>query len=152
MTEAASKLVDTKIQEIMNRKPPTVHPDTSILELLDKLLKQGDDYFLVIEKGRLIGIITEKDVLEGLKKPSKHAFVGISLTKEMSKIKAEKAREIMTSHPVTVDPDSTIQKAIDLMSTHGFRHLPVVKEQRLLGALTVKDIGKHFLRLLKEEK
>lgn len=49
-------------------------------------------------------------------------------------------REWMTPNPLTVDPDTPVLEAINLLKQKGFRRLPVVKEGRLLGLVTDKDL------------
>jgi CBS domain-containing protein len=129
-----------KVKEIMNRKPLTVNPDTPLDDLIQYVLGQIDDCFPVVGKKReLLGIITESDILRIFKVPSRHAFVGISATKEMRR-SATRAREIMTSHPITTTPDTDVEEVIGIMADHGIRHIPVVKRNKLVGVIAFRQI------------
>ena len=80
------RLMKMKVKEIMNKKPPLCDPKTHVLDLLQKLLKQKEDYVLVVDKGKkLLGIITESDILHALKRPSKYMFFGAKLVSETYK-------------------------------------------------------------------
>lgn len=129
-----------KVGEVMNRKPPTVPPDAPLEKIFERLLTQAEDFLLVVDKKkRLVGVITESDVLQVLHPYLPGMVVG-SLWKETKKTVAKTAKEIMTTNPVTATPDMTIRQALDLMRAHKVRRLPVVKGQRLVGQLSVKNI------------
>lgn len=145
-----SKIMEMKVKEIMNRKPPICKPQTSVFELLKKLRTQKEDYVLVIgETKKLHGIVTESDVLYALKRPSKHMLVGGWISREMKRITANKAEEIMSRHPLTVHPEMTVREALDIMMTHKFRHLPVLENNKVVGALTIGDIIAALLKFNK---
>ncbi|TDA33050.1 MAG: hypothetical protein DSO02_00010 [Hadesarchaea archaeon] len=129
-----------KVKEVMNRKPPTVSPDASLEELFDRLLTQTEDFLLVVDKKkRLLGVITESDVLQALHPHLPGMAVG-SLWRETRKTMARSAREIMTTNPITATPEMTLQQALDLMRAHKVRRLPVVKGSKLVGQLSVKNL------------
>lgn len=129
-----------RVGEVMNRKPPTVSPDAPLEELFDRLLTQTEDFLLVVDKKkRLLGVITESDILQALHPHLPGMAVG-SLWRETRKTMAKNAREIMTTNPVTATPEMTLQQALDLMRTHKVRRLPVVKGGKLVGQLSVKNL------------
>ncbi|MEM2865887.1 MAG: CBS domain-containing protein [Candidatus Hadarchaeales archaeon] len=129
-----------KVKEVMNRKPPTVPPEAPLEDLFERLLTQAEDFLLVVdERKRLLGVITESDVLQALHPHVPGTVVG-SLWKETRKTVARTAGEIMTENPVTATPDMTVHQALDLMRAHKVRRLPVVEGQRLVGQLSVKNI------------
>ncbi len=51
-------------------------------------------------------------------------------------------RDLMTSDPVVIDPDSTVRDAWRIMKTKGFRHVPVVEGGKLVGSLSTGDVGR----------
>jgi CBS domain-containing protein len=82
---------------------------------------------LVIEQGSLLGIISAKDygtrvVLKG--KNGKDVLV----------------REVMTTPVMTVGPDVKIMEAMEIMTTKNIRHLPVLKDDTLVGVVTLADL------------
>lgn len=129
-----------RVGEVMNRKPPTVPPDASLEDLFERLLTQTEDFLLVVdEKKKLLGVITESDVLQALHPHVPGTAVG-SLWKETRKTVAKTAGEIMTRNPIAATPEMTLHQALDLMRTHKVRRLPVVKGQKVVGQLSVKNI------------
>ena len=135
-------LSKVKVKEIMNRKPATVTKDMSIEDLIERLRQQIEDCFPVVNKNRrLVGIVTESDVLNVFKAPRHRTifFVGAPIS-EMGKYTASNVGEIMTERPISVTSDASVQEAIDLMVAHKLRHLPVVEKGKLVGLITLRDI------------
>ncbi len=142
-------LMETKVKEVMNRRPRAVSSDTSIEGLLERLLGQIEDCFPVINKNqKLLGIVTESDVLHVLQVPMRRAIVGHAMIKEAMKRSARNVSDIMTKRPITVTPETTIQETLNLMTAHKLRHLPVVEGERLVGLVCLRDIIElyHVLR------
>ena len=145
--ESIRRLREAKVKDIMNRKPQTVSPETSIDDLLERLRGQIEDCFPVVNKNRkLLGIVTESDLLHVLHPPAARATVGS--VKEAMKSGASTAGQIMTKRPVTATPEMTVSQVLNLMVAHKLRHLPVVEGERLVGLVSLRDIIE-FYRLLK---
>ena len=105
----------------------TIAPDATVFEALEMLSDGKIGAVLVMEKGRLVGILSERDytrkvALEG--KSSKNLTV----------------REIMTSNVLCVRPDSTNEECLALMSSKNIRHLPVVNGSEVIGMLSMRDL------------
>lgn len=81
---------------------------------------------LVLEGERLIGILSEGDVLKRVVSPGRDP--GATLV-----------GEVMTRDPDTVRPDQPVNDAIRMMDEFGYRHLPVLEHGRICGVLTMKD-------------
>jgi len=90
----------------------------------------GQGYVIVLEKGRPIGILTEKDLV----------------TKILAVVKTRKTKvaDIMTSPLITIDPDEDLVKASKLMRVNNIRRLPVVREEIIYGILTARDMVNKF--------
>lgn len=138
------KLLEIRVKEIMNRRPRTVRPETSLEGLLERLLGQIEGCFPVVDKNqRLVGIVTESDVLQVLHPMIPQKIMG-SVLREAMKSTANTVGEIMTKRPVAVDPSMTIGEALNLMSAHKLRRLPVVEGEKLVGLLSFRDIIKLY--------
>jgi CBS domain-containing protein len=48
--------------------------------------------------------------------------------------------EVMTPDPITIAPETTVQRALDIMAEKGFRHLPVVEEDRIVAIVSIRDL------------
>ncbi len=112
----------------MTRDPVIVRPDTSLLECAKKMVRKRLGSLLIIDKKRLVGFISNKDILWALiKKPRD----------ELSKIKAI---DISPKKIATIKPLSTIEEDIKKMKKVKFYRLPVIKDKEIVGMITMKDI------------
>ncbi|OPY40930.1 MAG: Inosine-5'-monophosphate dehydrogenase [Methanoregulaceae archaeon PtaU1.Bin059] len=89
-------------------------------DVLKILKRTGISGVPVLKDGRLVGIITRKDLL----RKAEETQLGL----------------LMTPDPVTIGPDATIQEAASMMVTHSVRRLPVIEDGSLLGLLSVADL------------
>ncbi len=137
-------LMKIRIKDVMNTRPRTVSPNTSIDGLMDRLLGQIEGCFPVVDKNkRLVGIVTESDILQVLHPAVPQKIVG-SVLREAMKSTARTVEEIMTKRPVSVTPDMTVTEALILMAAHKLRRLPVVEGNKLVGLLSFRDIIKLY--------
>lgn len=137
-------LMKIRIKDVMNTRPRTVSPNTSIDGLMDRLLGQIEGCFPVVDKNkRLVGIVTESDILQVLHPTVPQKIVG-SVLREAMKSTARTVEEIMTKRPVSVTPDMTVTEALILMAAHKLRRLPVVEGNKLVGLLSFRDIIKLY--------
>jgi len=138
------KLLKIRIKDVMNSRPRTVGPNTSVVGLMDRLLGQIEGCFPVVDKNRrLLGIVTESDILQVLYPMVPQKIMG-SVPREAMKSTANTVGEIMTKRPATVDPSMTIGEALNLMAAYKLRRLPVVEGEKLVGLLSFRDIIKLY--------
>jgi CBS domain-containing protein len=83
---------------------------------------------LVMEGDRLVGIFTERDIVRALSGTSDAGRSSV-------------VRERMTPDPQCIDPGATVGEALDRMLSGGFRHLPVVEEDRVVGMVSMRDLA-----------
>jgi len=131
------KFLSMKVAEIMRRSPPLLAPDTRVEELLDRI--EADACFLVVEGERLVGIVTESDVLPLFSPVVGRAMVGGDIG-EARKRFAKTVGELMTPNPLAVSPQNTVEQALRLMLSKKLRHLPVTEGEKAVGLLTLRDI------------
>lgn len=141
-----------KAKDIMTRNVITVTPDTEIAQAAGLLLKQRINGVPVVNAaGELVGILCQSDLIAQQKSipiPSLFTlldgYIPLTLTKrmdrEVEKIAATKVAEAMTSPPVTVDPETDIEKIAALMVEKNFHTVPVVDANRLVGIIGKEDI------------
>lgn len=110
-----------------------VQPTTKVLDALQLMAEKSVGALLVLEKNRLLGIVTERDYARKvvLMARSSHSAT---------------VSEIMSSIVAVVDPDQTIEQCMELMTEHRLRHLPVMDEGRMLGLISIGDIVKNIIR------
>lgn len=107
------------------RQPFTIPPSSPVRDAIQLMREHRIGCVLVVEGGRLCGILTERDLL--LKLDQAHFDRPLS--------------ELMTPDPEVLRPDDPIVYALNKMSVGGFRHVPLVDDAgRVVGILSVKDI------------
>ncbi len=114
------------LAEIMTADVFTVAPETSVVEAAQAMV-QGRFGSAVVMQGRmLVGIFTERDVLRA-------AASGTDLTRSS-------VSRWMTRDPETVERDVDAGRAAEIMLAGGFRHLPVVEGNALVGIVSLRDL------------
>ena len=117
---------DDVVESVMTGDLLLVAPDTT-LDAVARTMRQHDaGCVLVVDEGRLVGILTARDVLR--------AVAGGVSTAEAH------ARRWMTASPITVGPRTRLDLAGETMAERGIHHLPVVEDGRLLGLVGLRDV------------
>lgn len=112
----------------------SVTPDTLVYRALQLLNEKGIGALLVMEKGELVGVVSERDyarkvILEGKSSKETHT------------------KEIMSTKVYVVNPESTMEECMALMNEQRIRHLPVVEKgtKRILGVISIGDVLKSII-------
>ena len=135
-------LLKTKVKDVMNPKPRTIHPDTSIRGIMQRIRQQIEDCLPVVDAGgKLVGVVTESDILYALRVPSRESAVVSTMVRQAMKQVASNAGELMTKNPISVMPNMSIQETLNIMVEHKHCHLPVVeKNNTLVGLISLREI------------
>src|SRR5438128_2618732 len=112
----------------MQRELVTVAPEDTIGEAAQKMAERGIGSAVVSDFGRLIGILTERDLTR--------AVAGRTHSSEA------RVREWMTADPVTLAPSASPKEAAEIMLERGFRHIPVVDGERAIGIVSIRDVAR----------
>ncbi len=133
------------VGERMTKRPITTHPDTPIDDAL-KLMRDSKVRRLpVLDKGgKLVGIVTEKDLLYVSPSPATSLSVH-ELHYLISKIKVE---DVMAKDVVTATEYTPLEEAARIMADNKIGSLPVMRDGRLVGIITETDLFCMFLELL----
>ena len=146
-----------KAKDIMTTEVITVSPETEIAQAARLLLEKRINGAPVVDAaGRLAGIICQSDLIAQQKNiplPSLFTLLDgyIPLTtskrmdKEVAKIAATTVAEAMTPNPITVHPETEIDKIAALMVEKNFHTLPVVEGKKLVGILGKQDVLKTLI-------
>ena len=110
----------------MSRDLLSVEAGVSIIEVAQRMVDRDVGAVLVVDEGRLTGILTERDVLRAVAR-------GLRVDTRVA--------DCMTAHPETIGPDDTTEHAVVLMLHGGFRHLPVVQGDNLVGVISIRDLA-----------
>jgi CBS domain-containing protein len=115
------------ISDAMRSDFVAVAPEDTLGEVAQKMVEAKTGAVAVLDYGRLVGILTERDMLK--------AMAGRVLTSDA------RAREWMTGDPITAEPDLGLEKAQEIMLSNGFRHLPVVEGGRVVGIVSLRRVA-----------
>jgi len=118
----------TTVAELMVTDVLTVEPSDSIGEAAEKMVAAEVGAVVVTDFGRIVGIVTERDLLRAVAQRARAAEA--------------RCRQWMTPDPLTVEPDTTVEEAAEIMFEHNFRHLPVVKDGRSLGMVSLRMLSR----------
>ena len=112
------------VGEIMTPDVLAVGPTTRLVDAAGRMHERRVGAVVVTENDRLVGILTERDILGAVATGAVDGTVG----------------DAMTRGPDTVDPDETAGHAAALMIHGGFRHLPVVEGEKVVGMISIRDL------------
>ncbi len=112
--------------ELMSRDVLSVAPEDTLGEAAERMTEAGVGSAVVLDGGRLIGILTERDVLR--------AVAGRVHSSDA------RVREWMTADPLVAGEDTTAAESLETMMAHGFRHLPIVEDGRVVGMVSIRDV------------
>ena len=123
-----------KVRSIMprGREIWSLPPDACVIDAIEMMAEKRIGSLLVVEEGRLAGIISERDyarkvILQG--RSSKDTPV----------------RDIMTSPVIVVTPDQTVGECMRLLTENRIRHLPVIDRGEIAGLVSMGDLVKHVI-------
>jgi CBS domain-containing protein len=133
-------LTDEPLAVLSRRDPLSVPPGTALSECLRVIQRSGtgDSVFVCDAEGRLVGVLTERDVFAQL------VTAAVDVTRPVE--------SLMTSEPRTLRLDQTILDAIELMQTGRYRNVPLVDDDgRLVGVVRQNDIIRYLAESFPEE-
>lgn len=128
------------VNEIMSSQLITLHPKEK-LQRAKEVFNQYDIHHILIDvMGELKGIISQGDLLflEGV------VTTGFDRFLQQKRFDSATVDEIMTPSPITCKHDQSIAEVLDLMLEYRINALPVIKDDKLCGIVTTRDLMKHM--------
>ena len=145
-------MAELTVGDVMQRDPVTISPDAGVEELLHMLQEHELPGLPVVEDGRLVGIVTESDLVLQGDDSSLHLphyfelFGGVvfleplqHLEDRLRKVFANSVADMMSEDVQTISPSATVHEAARLISRSGHNRLPVTEDGRLVGVITRVD-------------
>ena len=120
------------LRQLLESKTPEVHavaPGDSVFDAIKLMAEKGVGAVLVMDGARLAGIVSERDYAR------KVVLHGRSSSDTS-------VREIMTAEVITVEPRSTVEECMRLVTQNRIRHLPVVEGGEVIGVISIGDLVK----------
>jgi CBS domain-containing protein len=110
----------------------SIGPDAKVIEALHLMAQKDVGALAVMEGGRLVGMLSERDYA---RKVTLHGKSSQDVP----------VREIMTAGAITIDPDHTIEDCMALVTERRIRHLPVCEGDKLVGLVSIGDLVKEVI-------
>ena len=123
------------VKQLLQAKGGDIHtiaPGARVFDALKVMAEKDVGALVVVENGRLVGIISERDY-------ARKVILHGKSSHEME------VREIMTAKVVTVQPAQTVEDCMALMTNRRIRHLPVTDDEQLIGVLSIGDLVKEVI-------
>jgi acetoin utilization protein AcuB len=132
------------VGERMSSPVISIPPDMPIIDVLNKMRSEKIRRTPVIKEGKLVGIVSEKDLINASPSPATSLSIW-ELNYLLSKIKVS---DIMTKKVLTVTEDTPIEEAARIMADNKIGGLPVMRGDQVVGIITETDLFKMFLELM----
>ena len=138
--------------EIMTREIITVSPEMGVADLANLFWEKSISGAPVVDaEGKLLGVVTETDLIDQSKKVHIPTVLNIldsmiilenpaKLDRELKKMTGTKVKDICTAEPLTVSEDTPMDELASIMSERHLHTLPVLKDGRLIGVIGKADI------------
>src|SRR5512146_1844291 len=123
------------VENHMTKEPITIEPDELLIRASHKMRSGGFRRLPVVSDGKLVGIISERDLRE-----------------HRGHLEHTKVNGVMTEKPVTVGPGVTVEEAARIMVEEQIGGLPVVEGGHLVGVISVTDVMNAFLDMMGASK
>ncbi len=117
----------------------SVDKDGSVAQAIEQLVEHEIGALIVTDKGKPVGVFTERDVLKSWVSKGDRMFRDI------------KVQEVMTGNMIVVEPKDDLCYVMNVMVKNRIRHLPVVEEHHLVGVLSIRDVVKTQVTNLQSE-
>lgn len=126
-----SHLLNDRLGDLGAEQPLIVSPGDPVALAIHVMQQHQRGCALVTEEGRLVGVLTERDVL-------------LKAAGEKVDLNAIAVRDIMTPDPVILREEDTLAVALHKMAVGGFRHVPLVRANRPIRIVDVQDVLRHI--------
>ena len=124
------------VKEVMKLSVKKITSESTVLDAARKMA-QSNIGCLVVFDDRLLGIITERDILNKV----------VAEGKEPDKVRV---RDVMTRNVITITADKDMEEASDLMARYRIKRLPVVFGNDVIGIITSTDVVAVLSKVVKE--
>jgi CBS domain-containing protein len=140
----------TDVREVIKEKSEVIYSldhESSVAEAVEQMVEHEIGALIITNNGKPVGVLTERDVLKCW------VSVGYGSVTEKGKrlFKDIKAREVMTTNLIVVEPTDDVNYVINIMVKNRIRHLPVVENKNLIGVLSIRDLAKTCMTTLQAE-
>ena len=118
-----------QIRDVMTSNPTTCEPTSTIVDCAKVMAREDVGPIPVVEGDRLIGLVTDRDIV-------------VRAIAEGRDIQQTKVGDIASKDLITVSPTDDLNRALDVMSKHQVRRVPVVDGDRVVGIISQADVAR----------
>jgi CBS domain-containing protein len=120
------------------RAVETIAADATLYDAVRRLGEKRIGALPVVESGRIVGIISERDIIYCLRDQGPDVL-------------NSKVEQVMSSPAITADSEMSVLSALALMTQRRIRHLPIIEGGRLRGLVSIGDLVKHRMERIEAE-
>jgi CBS domain-containing protein len=118
-----------QIRDVMTENPTTCEPKSSIVDCAKVMAREDVGPIPIVEGNRVVGLVTDRDIV-------------VRAVAEGRDIKQTTVGDIASKDLITVTPDDDFNRALELMSQHQVRRIPVVEGDQLVGIISQADVAR----------
>ncbi len=115
---------------VKDRPTQSIRTDQTVLEAARWMVEHNIGALPVLDAGKLVGIFSERDIMKRVVAESRDPA-------------RTRVAEVMTANVVVVSPEDDLESCMLMMKQHGFRHLPISRDQKLIGLVSLRDVLLH---------
>jgi CBS domain-containing protein len=130
-TSVEADLLRDRIERLWPKSPSTVSPQTTVGQVLQKMVVERIGCVMIVDAGKLVGIFSERDAL-------------MKLNTDAARFLDKPIAQFMTPDPVTLETNDKIAFALHKMNVGGYRHIPILFEGKLAGVISIRDILRYL--------
>ena len=134
-SEIERDILSRPLGDLAARNYIEVHTDASVRETAGRLIKNRCPCAIVVERDRIVGIFTERDIL-------------MRLANQFDALADAPVRDYMTADPVTLRHGDAVVFGLNRMMVGDYRHIPIEKDGKLSGVVSVRDVLRYLAQRL----
>ncbi|TFH31526.1 MAG: CBS domain-containing protein [Myxococcales bacterium] len=134
------------VRDLMSQPVVTAGPTSPLRDVIERMETSHIRHIAVVEAGRLLGLISHRDVLSS----QEGSLSGAPSSEQVHMNRWIEARWVMTKDVRTVYPDTPALEAALILRSHAYGCVPVVEQGRLVGMLTDSDFVEYAIRELSD--
>ncbi len=130
-----------RVKDLMSDALEVVSPDAHLHDALLSMNRAGYRHLPVVADGKLVGIITDRDIRLAVNSPVVAAEADLTREAVLDEVRVD---DCMTPDPQCVSPDTPLHEVAELLTLNKFGAMPVVDDGRLAGMISYIDFLKHY--------
>ena len=136
----------TRVRDVMSEKIVTISAGDSLSTVEDIMTLGGVRHIPVVHAGRLVGVVSERDLLRA----SLSALNEAAVEHRRAFLRAVEITRVMSKPPIVIEPEASVEKAALVLAENKIGCLPVMDGDDLVGLVTETDVLRYFAGVVQE--